>query len=97
MNGVVNIAYSYINGSQIPAFFNSFYKESSHNDISIDFKVNHRRAVFERDVLSGKIDLAFACTKTFEGLEVTPIARQELVLMLPVNHPLAQEKETLSV
>lgn len=94
MSGVVNIAYSYINCfSLIPDMFNSFYEENSYNDLSVKFKVNHRREVFERDVLSGKVDLAFACTKSFEGLEIMPIANQELVLMLPVNHPLANEKK----
>lgn len=94
MSGVVNIAYSYINGfSLIPSIFNSFYEENSYNDLSIEFKVNHRREVFEKDVLSGKVDLAFACTKSFEGLEIMPIANQELVIMLPVNHPLANRKK----
>lgn len=93
MNGVVNIAYSYINGSQIPAIFQSFYKKSNNNDISVEFKVNHRCAVFERDVLFGKVDLAFACTKAFEGLDVMPIAKQELVLMVPTNHRLAKKKK----
>ncbi len=93
MNGVVNIAYSYINGSQIPTIFQSFYEESSSNEISIEFSVNHRCAVFERDVVLGNIDIAFACTKEFEGLEVYPIAKQDLVLMLPVHHPLAGAKK----
>ena len=94
MHGVVNIAYSYINGTPlIPNMFNSFYEENSYDEIAIEFTVNHQRAVFEKDVLSGKVDLAFACTKSFEGLETKPIAKQELVVMLPKNHPLANEKK----
>ncbi|NYB72962.1 LysR family transcriptional regulator [Sedimentibacter hydroxybenzoicus DSM 7310] len=97
MSGVVTIAYSYVNcSSLIPEMFNRFYEENSYNDTSVQFIVNHEQAVFEQDVVSGKVDLAFACTKSFDGLETMPIYSQELVLMIPANHPLAH-KEKLSL
>lgn len=94
MSGIVNISYSYINGcSLVPSIFNQFYKENNYSELSIKFKVNHSYAKFEKDVQSGNADLAFACTQFYEGLNVIPIAKQELVLMLPINHPLAKEKK----
>lgn len=93
MSGIVNIVYSYTNCySLIPSVFNDFYAHNSYEDITVRFEVNHGKARYEETVLSGEADLAFACTKSFDGLDATPIAKQDLVLMMPVNHPLAGRK-----
>ena len=93
MSGVVTVAYSYINGNRfIPKMFGSFASLPQFRDIAINFEVNHQRVHFENDVALGNIDLAFSCTKYTEGLEVVPIAKQQLYVMLPPYHPLASKK-----
>lgn len=97
MSGIVNIVYSYTNcHSLIPSIFNDFYAHNNYEDITVRFEVNHRKARYEETILSGENDLAFACTKSFDGIESIPIAKQELVLMMPVNHPLAG-RDTVSI
>lgn len=91
MSGVVNVVYSYINGNRfIPRMFSAFNAAKEYPEISLNFEINHARFHFEPDVAEGKFDLAFSCTPATEGVEVVPIARQELFLMVPVDHPLAE-------
>lgn len=93
MSGVVNVVYSYINGNRfIPRMFSAFNERNEYPEISLNFEINHGRFHFEPDVVEGKFDLAFSCTPATEGLEVVPIARQELFCMLPVSHPLAKRE-----
>lgn len=90
-NGIVTIAYSYINCfDMVSHIFKKFYEEHSYNDIAVRFTINQTRTMFEKDVAAGDSSLAFSCTPTFEGLVSVPIVKQELFLMVPVNHPLAQ-------
>lgn len=97
MSGIVNVAYSYINGNRfVPKMFGAFSSLPQFEEIAVNFEVNHQRVHFEDDVASGKIDLAFSCTKATDGLEVVPFARQQLYVMLPPYHPLA-DRDTLGV
>ncbi len=92
--GIVNVAYSYINGSRfLPKMFSDLARKPQFQDISINFEVNHKRTHFEDDVARGNLDLAFSCTKETEGLESRPFARQQLYVMLPPYHPLAQKAD----
>jgi len=92
-SGVVSIIYSYINCHKlIPDIFNQFYDENDYGDISVQFAVNHEKTKVESEVIYGNADLGFACTVSYDGLEMVPIAWQELVLMLPAKHPLAKKK-----
>lgn len=89
-SGVVSVMYSYINcESLIPSIFNSFYEENDFRDITVQFTVNHGKNNIEKEVLAGNADLGFTSTPHYEGLTSVPIAEQELVVMVSVNHPLA--------
>lgn len=93
-SGVVSVVYSYMNCHRfIPELFNDFYEENDYSDISVQFNVNYGRAKIEEKVLSGDIDLGFACTEQYDGLETIVVDNQELVVMLPVSHPLANKKK----
>lgn len=97
LGGIVNVAYSYINGGRfLPKMFSDLARQPQFKDIAVNFDVNHKRTHFEDDVVRGNLDLAFSCTKATEGLEVHPFARQQLYIMLPPYHPLA-ERESLRV
>ena len=92
-SGVVSVAYSYINGhSLVPRLFLRFYDEHSYDDISVQFEINHGRLLIEKELQMGQRDLAFSCTPAFEDLKSVPVAKQELVLLVPADHPLSGEK-----
>ena len=92
-SGVVSVAYSYINGhALVPKLFLRFYNEHSYDDISVQFEINHGRLLIEKELQMGERDLAFSCTPSFEDLKSVPVAKQELVLLVPANHPLSGEK-----
>lgn len=91
MGGIVNVAYSYINCNRfVPKMFSSFARLPQFKDIAINFEVNHQRVHFEEAVVRGTVDLAFSCTQDTEGLEVRQFAKQQLYVMLPAYHPLAE-------
>lgn len=90
-SGVVTVAYSHANCSSLIALlFKSFYERHSYDEISVRFSVNQGETRIERHVAMGETDLAFSCTPSFEGVRSQPVARQELFLILPVGHRLAQ-------
>ncbi len=90
--GVVSILYSYLNcHTLIPEIFADFYQNMAYQNISVHFNVNHEKAKFEQEILSGKADLAFACTREYPGIETRPIATQELKIYMSVYHPLADK------
>lgn len=90
MSGVVNIAYSYMNGWKfIPGMLGSFMRDNSSEEISLNFEINHKVARFEEEVVLGNIDLAFSCMSEMEGLKIVPVVRQELFVVLPRYHPLS--------
>ena len=92
-SGMVSVAYSYINGhSLVPQLFLRFYDEHSYDDISVQFEINHGRLLIEKELQMGQRDLAFSCTPAFEDLKSVPVAKQELVLLVPADHPLSGEK-----
>lgn len=93
-SGVVKIIYSYINGySLVPKIFKGFYQENSREEISLEFDVNHRDAKFEHETAIGKYDLAICCTPEYPELNTIAIAKQELVFLMPIDHPLAGRKK----
>lgn len=97
MSGIVNIAYSYINGHRfVPQMFSELTSLPQFSEIIINFDINHRRKHFEQNVLDGEFDIAFSCTPYTEGLKTVPFAKQELFAVLPCNHALASlDKLTL--
>lgn len=95
--GVVNIAFSYVNGWRfIPQMLRAFREEAPEGSISVQLQVNHTRNNFEEDVLKGSVDIAFSCLEKMEGLTTVPFAQQQLYAALPPDHPLAG-RESLAV
>ena len=95
--GVVNIAFSYVNGWRfVPQMLRAFREEAPEDSISVQLNVNHTRNNFEEDVLKGSVDIAFSCLAQMEGLTTVPFAQQQLYAALPPGHPLAG-RESLSV
>ncbi len=93
MSGTVSVGYSYVNcATLVPDLFNQFYLDNDYEDITVEFFINHERIRLEEQAAQGKLDLVFSCTPGWDGLESVVVDRQDLVVMLPINHPLAQEK-----
>ena len=93
-SGVVKVIYSYVNGvSLVPRIFKNFYKENLKDEISVEFEINHLDLKFEEETAKGTFDLAICCTSEFPNLTCIPIAKQELVLLTPIDHPLASRKK----
>jgi DNA-binding transcriptional LysR family regulator len=91
--GVVKIVFSYINGFQfVPKIFKTIFSESDNSEISVQFEINHTDTEFEEEVALGVYDLAICATPTYKDLKCIPIFKQELVIILPQNHRLANEK-----
>lgn len=91
-SGIVNVVYSYINGCTLmPKVFNAFYEEFPEREIEIRVAVNHASRKFEDELKDGKIDLAFSCTPSANGLESALIAVQDLYVFVPKDHPLAEQ------
>lgn len=97
LSGVVNIAYSFINGyALVPDLFDGFFQNKKNENIKVEFDVTHNTRPTEVRILDGEIDLAFNCTKAYDGLETFPVAEQQLYCIMPVTHPLA-EREKITI
>lgn len=93
-SGVVNIVYSFTNCfSLVSRIFSEFYQTHNYNDISIRFTINNGTSLIEQDVVTGKQDLVFSCTPKFDHLHSVPIVKQELFLLVPAIHPLANAEK----
>lgn len=94
MSGVINIAYSYLNGRRfVPKMFNSFSKQEEFAGITFRFFVEHFGNHFEEMVAQGKYDIAFSCTPVLNGLESVPIAEQELFCYMSKDNKLAKKEK----
>ena len=94
--GVVNIAFSYVNGWRfMPAMLRAFREEAPEGSLKVQLSVNHTRNNFEEDVRRGIVDIAFSCLPQLEGLKTVPFAKQQLYAALPPGHPLC-ERESLT-
>lgn len=90
LSGVVTVFYSYSNcASLVPEVFRQFYIDNKFEDIQVEFQINHTQVKMEDEMLEGKTDLVFSCTTDKEGLAQEAIAKQQLYVLLPSNHPLA--------
>ena len=91
--GVVNIAFSYVNGWRfMPAMLRAFREEAPEGSMELQLQVNHTRNNFEEDVLRGDVDIAFSCLAQMDGLVTEPFAKQQLYAALPPGHPLSKRE-----
>ena len=91
--GVVNIAFSYVNGWRfMPKMLRAFREEAPEGSIEVQLSVNHTRNNFEEDVVRGTVDIAFSCLPQMDGLMTVPFAQQQLYAALPPGHPLSDRE-----
>lgn len=91
VSGVVRIAYGYVNGVPLVSeLFKQYYCDYPDRNISLQFQINDGTKVIEQLMRDGETDLAFiAAPCASPDLECVPVAVQELVVMLPKEHPLS--------
>lgn len=92
--GNIDIAYVFpLAPSYIPKTVRNFLKESENKNISFSFKQDLTSQIID-GLKSSKYDLGFCSYMENEKfITFEPIIEQELVLIVPINHPLAKEKE----
>ena len=90
LGGVVRVSFGYINGiSSVTKLFKSFYKESIHSEIDIQFQINYSSQKLEKALLAGETDLAFTSSPVFHGLNGSPVMKQKLYVAVPSDHRLS--------
>lgn len=90
LGGVVRVSFGYINGiSCVTRLFKSFYKESIHHEIDIQFQINYSSQKLEKALLAGETDLAFTSSPDFRGLHRSPVIQQKLYVAVPSDHALS--------
>lgn len=92
-SGVVNIAYTFINGDSIvPEVLESFRQCPESKSIFIHSIVNHGgKGFIEEAIASCQADLAFSCASFEDSRHIhsEKLTSQELFAALPAEHPLA--------
>ncbi|WP_042348109.1 LysR family transcriptional regulator [Bacillus massiliigorillae] len=88
--GVIDLAFIYTLGSRfIPNIIQAFSNIEQYKNISFSFSQGITKNIIQ-GLKDEKYDLAFCSMVDNEpDIEFTPIAQQELVLIVPENHPLA--------
>lgn len=88
--GTVELAFIYTLGARfIPSVIKSFSAEEAHKAITLSFHQGSTNDIIQK-LKDDKYDLAF-CSKVESEPEVEfiPVAKQELVVIVPPEHPLA--------
>ncbi|WP_068674223.1 LysR family transcriptional regulator [Oceanobacillus sp. Castelsardo] len=88
--GKIDLSFIYTLGSKfVPIMVKNFLRHEKHQDISFSFSQGTTQSLIE-GLKSDKYDLAF-CSYVEQEQEVDfiPLFKQELVLVVPSNHPLA--------
>lgn len=97
LSGVVNIAYSYINGyTLIPEMVQDFMQDKTNENITLNFDVTHNMRPTESRILADEIDIAFNCNSGIDGIATYPVASQPLYVMVPTSHHFS-ERESLKI
>lgn len=76
----------------LPKFVNLMPTISSKDCVTFSFYQGHSQDII-RQVQDGQLDLAFTPYVEAEGVSALPIFTQEIFLIVPGNHPLAQKSE----
>jgi len=94
--GTVRIGYFYTFGFlYLPDLIEKLHNVPEMKETSIDLSLCIKNSEVIKGLCDGYTDLAFCCTDLLgkndhiEELSYIPIAEQELLLALPINHPLA--------
>lgn len=91
--GRIDIGYVFpLAGHYIPHHARTFLSEEGNQKISFNFWQNHTPAIVKR-IQNGELDIGFGgCVDKME-LEYFPVLSQELIVVTPADHPLADRKE----
>ena len=92
--GFIDMGYIFTLGSHfIPNLIKGYLKEKGKNHIHFSFGQGTTKKIVE-ELKDGKYDLAFSSYVEGEDeLEFIPVGQEELVLITPKDHPLAQKEE----
>lgn len=95
--GGVSLGYIYsVSFSALPEFVNSFYMHQESEQIAFRFRQGKAGELIEQ-LLNGSLDLLIAGRPDLASIDCIPIYRQELYLIVPATHRLADaESVTLS-
>lgn len=88
--GVIELAFIYTLGPHlVPNMVQAFSLLDRHKNVSFSFTQGSTKSIL-RDLKSGKFDLAFCLKDENEPeIEFIPLIHQEMVLIVPYDHPLA--------
>ncbi|WP_216697474.1 LysR family transcriptional regulator [Anaerostipes faecalis] len=91
--GYIDIGYIYTLGSHfIPQVINHYMEKKGENHIRFSFGQGTTKRIIQ-GLKEGKYDFVFSSyIKDEENLDFIPVAEEELVLITPKDHPLADEK-----
>lgn len=74
--------------SALPEFVNRFYMHQGSEQVAFRFRQGKAGELIEQ-LLNGSLDLLIAGRSDLASIDCTPIYRQELFLIVPATHPLA--------
>ena len=96
-SGVVNVAYSFVNGYQlIPRAILALQEDEIGKNIITRETINHGERDIEGELRDGSLDIAFTAASHFLNLRSEPIYIQTLHVMIPRSNPLsAKDSVTL--
>lgn len=87
--GDISLGYIYsVSFSALPEFVNSFYKHQGSEQIAFRFRQGKAGELIEQ-LLNGSLDLLIAGKPDLASIDYIPIYRQELYLIVPATHRLA--------
>jgi DNA-binding transcriptional LysR family regulator len=89
-HGTIDLAFIYTLGPHfVPEMVQDFFKNASNKDISFNFRQGNTRNIIE-GLKAEKFDLAFCSFSSDEpDINFIPLTRQELVVIVSKDHPLA--------
>lgn len=91
-HGIIDLAFIYTLGARfIPKIIQDFSKMDAYKNISFSFSQGATKKIIQ-GLKEEKYDLAFCSFKENEpDIDFIPIAEQELVVIVPLDHPLAAQ------
>ena len=88
-SGGISLGYIYsVSFSALPEFVNSFYRHQGSEQIAFRFRQGKAGELVEQ-LLNGSLDLLIAGKPVLASIDYIPIYRQELYLIVPATHRLA--------
>lgn len=76
----------------VPYLIKQFHADNPDNHIKLDFQVNHNWVDLRDSLLRGNCDLVISCNNLTSNVESKPFAYQKIVLIVPVDHKLAEQE-----